>query len=205
MHRPQFKASVASRQRGISLIVVMLLLIIASILGAGAAQIASMGERSARNERDMQLAWQSAEAALMDAEYDIHGPGTSRNALLGDVQSTNAFVVGCGSSGTSKGLCALTETGKPAWLAVTFDDNSSSAKTTAFGDITGRPFAAKADPDDAGILPALKPRYIIEPLSDPLNRDKSVSAPPAYIFRVTAMGFGPRKDIQAVSQILYRN
>jgi Tfp pilus assembly protein PilX len=58
----------------------LLLLVIVSILGVGAAQIATMGERSARNDRDMQVAWQSAEAALMDAEFDIHGPGTASQA-----------------------------------------------------------------------------------------------------------------------------
>jgi len=48
------------RQTGASLIMVMLILIVVSILGVGAAQIALMSERSARNDRDMQIAWQSA-------------------------------------------------------------------------------------------------------------------------------------------------
>ncbi|MFM9923999.1 PilX N-terminal domain-containing pilus assembly protein [Variovorax sp. H27-G14] len=190
----------AARQRGVSLIIVLLLLVIVSILGVGAAQIATMGERSARNDRDMQVAWQSAEAALMDAEFDIHGPGTTdRKAVFTDMANTNAFVSGCGDSGNSKGLCTLVTTGQPAWLAVDFNA-TTNAKTAAFGDFTGRAFPA----GDTGIQPFKAPRYVIEPIEDPSNRDISGSTT-KYIYRVTAMGFGPRADIQGVVQILYRD
>ncbi|MDQ0073244.1 type IV pilus assembly protein PilX [Variovorax boronicumulans] len=190
-----------AHQRGVSLIIVLLLLVIVSILGVGAAQIATMGERSARNDRDMQIAWQSAEAALMDAEFDIHGPGTSsRQSVFTKMANTNAFVSGCGDSGNSKGLCTLVTTGQPAWLAVDFTITLSSAKTAAFGDFTGRTFPAGA----TGIQPAKAPRYVIEPIEDPANRDVS-GATTSYVYRVTAMGFGPRDDIQGVVQILYRD
>ncbi|MGJ7556567.1 pilus assembly PilX family protein [Variovorax sp. RB3P1] len=188
------------RQRGISLIIVLLLLVIVSILGVGAAQIATMGERSARNDRDMQVAWQSAEAALMDAEFDIHGPApSSRQAVFTNMANTNAFVSGCGDSGNSKGLCTLVTTDKPAWLTVDFNA-TENAKTVAFGDFTGRTFPS----GKLGIQPAKAPRYIIEPIEDPSNRDISGGST-KYIYRVTAMGFGPREDIQGVVQILYRD
>ncbi len=198
---PSFPSSFPAprQERGASLIVVMLILIIVSILGVGGAQIAMMAERGSRNDRDMQVAWQSAEAALMDAEFDIHGPGTaSRKALFTNMHNTNDFVAGCGSSGNSKGLCALVETGKPAWLVADFTDDE---RTVGFGDFTGRTFAA----GNTGVQPAKEPRYIIEPIPDPLNRDKTFEKPPTYVYRVTAMGFGPRDDIQAVAQILYRD
>jgi len=189
-------------QRGVSLIIVLLLLVIVSILGVGAAQIATMGERSSRNDRDMQVAWQSAEAALMDAEFDIHGPNTSssnRRAVFTNMANTNAFVSNCGSSGTSKGLCTLETTAQPAWLSVDFTA-TTSAKTAAYGDFTGRSFPAGT----TGIQPVKAPRYVIEPIEDPANRDISGSTT-SYIYRVTAMGFGPRADIQGVVQIIYRD
>jgi len=190
------------QERGASLIVVMLILIIVSILGVGGAQIAMMAERGARNDRDMQVAWQAAEAALMDAEFDIHGPGTAtRKALFTSMNNTNDFVAGCGTTGNSKGLCALVETGKPAWLVADFTSEATGAKTVPFGLFTSRTFAA----GQTGVQPAKVPRYIIEPISDPLNRDKTFDKPPTYVYRVTAMGFGPRDDIQAVAQILYRD
>lgn len=185
-----------ARQAGASLIVVLLILVIVSILGVGGAQIASMGERGARNDRDLQIAWQASEAALMDAEFDIHGPGTStRKAIFDSGKNIAAFIPACAGTGTSKGLCALAETGKPAWLSVDFTD---ATKVTSFGDFTARSFAAGT----AGPQPYHKPRYVIEPIRDPGNRDLSELS---YIYRVTAMGFGPREDIQAVTQIIYRN
>ncbi|CAN7664628.1 PilX N-terminal domain-containing pilus assembly protein [Variovorax paradoxus] len=187
-------------QRGVSLIIVLLLLVIVSILGVGAAQIATMGERSSRNDRDMQVAWQSAEAALMDAEFDIHGPvASSRRSVFTNMANTNAFVNGCGDSGNSRGLCTLVTSGQPAWLSVDFTA-TSNAHTAAYGEFTGRSFPAGT----TGIQPAKAPRYVIEPIEDPANRDLSGSTT-SYIYRVTAMGFGPRADIQGVAQIIYRD
>lgn len=194
------------RQGGASLIVVLLILIVVSILGVGGAQIAMQAEHSARNGRDMQVAWQASEAALQDAEFDIHGPGTNnRTALLGSLSSTADFIPGCGnaSNGANKvGLCALVESGHPAWLDVDFTNTGSSAQTVMFGTFTGRSFASGGG-TLTGIEPFQAPRYVIEPIPDPGNRDLSSSS--AYVFRITAMGFGPRKDIQAVTQIIYRN
>lgn len=187
-------------QRGVSLIIVLLLLVIVSILGVGAAQIATMGERSSRNDRDMQVAWQSAEAALMDAEFDIHGPvASSRRSVFTNMANTNAFVNGCGDSGNSRGLCTLVTSGQPAWLSVDFTA-TSNAHTAAYGEFTGRSFPAGS----TGIQPVKAPRYVIEPIEDPANRDLSGSTT-SYIYRVTAMGFGPRADIQGVAQIIYRD
>ncbi|MDM0019952.1 pilus assembly PilX family protein [Variovorax saccharolyticus] len=187
----------ARRETGASLIVVLLILVVVSILGVGGAQIASMAERGARNDRDMQIAWQASEAGLMDAEFDI-GPGTSsRRAVFGSGKNVTAFVPNCGSDASSKnkGLCTLADTGKPAWLTVDFVTGTNVAQ---YGDYTGRSFAS----GNSGPQPFHKPRYIIEPIRDPGNRDLSDTS---YIYRVTSMGFGPREDIQAVSQTIYRN
>ncbi|VTU26580.1 pilus assembly PilX family protein [Variovorax sp. RA8] len=203
------QARCTSRQSGASLIVVLLILIVVSILGVGGAQIALLAERGARNDRDMQMAWQAAEAALQDAEFDIHGPGTgNRSAVLGSLQNTNVFVADCGTNVTSGGistlgLCELAMSGKPAWQKVNFAVTGSNAKTVEFGRFTGRSFAANNTSVPNGIEPFQAPRYVIEPIPDPGERD--LSSVNKYVFRVTAMGFGPRDDIQAVTQIIYRN
>ena len=189
-------------QRGISLVMVMLILVVVSVLGVGAAQIAILSERGARNDRDQQIAWQAAEAALVDAEFDMRDPvpATSRQSLF-DSKNQVAFFSGCGTAtsvagGNSLGLCALNSTGKPAWLAVDFTTINAAATTTALGAFTGRSFASGG----LGIQPAQLPRYVIEVLPDPFGDASN----PKVIYRVTAMGFGPRKDIQAVLQIIYR-
>ena len=186
---------------GASLIIVMMILVIVSLLGVGGAQIALMAERGARNDRDMQIAWQAAESASLDAEFEMIGSAsTSSRKSLFDGKNATPFIAGCGTSGTSIGLCAAVESGKPAWLTVDFDSTASSAPTTAFGAFTGRTFSAGG----TGVQPAKAPRYIVEILPDP-SGDKTGKTAASYVYRVTSMGFGPRTDTQAVLQIIYRN
>ena len=90
-------------------------------------------------------------------------------------------------------------TGKPAWLAV---DLADASRTAAFGDFTGRSYAS-ASGDEHGLMPAALPRYVVEAIEDKaMFRD--LSRPPGVVYRVTGIGFGPRRDIQAVVQMLYR-
>jgi len=195
MNTKPFLLSPRHPQRGASLIMVMMILIIVSLLGVGGAQIALMSERGARNDRDQQVAWQAAEAALIDAEFDMTNSAATRKTLF-DGNNQASFVPGCGSTGTSVGLCDLTTSGKPAWLTVDFTASGNAAATTAFGAYSGHAFAAGG----VGVQPVKVPRYIIELVPDPVG-DK---ANPSFVYRVTAMGFGPRADIQSVLQMIYR-
>lgn len=196
----------AGAQHGVSLVIVLMILVIVSIVGVSGIQISMMGERSARNDRDAQIAWQAGEAALIDAEFDIEGqPSTSstkRNTIfaLGKTD-TSKFVSGCGTSGQSKGLCALAVTGKPSWLTVDFTATGNSAPTTAFGTFTGRDFPSGTK----GLQPVKPPRYVIEAIPDPEIARTAKPSEMKYIYRITAMGFGPNAETQAVLQTLYRN
>jgi type IV pilus assembly protein PilX len=181
-------------QQGASLIMVMLILIVVSVLGVGSAQISLMSERGARNERDMQVAWQSAEAALNDAEIEMFPNGAGlRKTAFSDAAS---FVQDCGRAGNSVGLCAMNLTGKPAWLTANLE--AAGTNTAGFGDFTGRSFKAGLN----GIQPVKAPRYVIEQIPDPAATD--LADPSAVVYRVTAIGFGPRTDIQVVLQMMYR-
>jgi type IV pilus assembly protein PilX len=185
-------------QHGMSLIMVLLILVVVSTLGVGGAQIAMMSERGARNDRDQQLAWQAAEAGLIDAENDLYSTTSTRHAVFDGKPNSIFPATGCGTTGNAIGLCADVSTGKPAWLTVDFTVTTGSPSTIEYGAFTGALFESGG----VGVQPAKKPRYIIEPLEartgDASSRDKEV------LYRVTAMGFGPRADIQAVVQMLYR-
>ena len=179
-------------QSGASLIVVMLILIVVSILGVGGAQIALMSERGARNERDYQLAAEGTAAALLDAEFDMR-TSSRKDAFLEEQN----FVEGCGTSGINKGLCSQSAVVKPTWLTVGL---SETTNTTEFGERTSRKFAH----GPTGIRPYKKPHYIIEALPDPeIYGNKSIGSK-KLIYRVTAMGFGPREEVQSVAQIVFR-
>ncbi|GKS94259.1 PilX N-terminal domain-containing pilus assembly protein [Acidovorax sp. SUPP2825] len=203
----QFKNSPkTTMEKGASLIVVMLLLVIVSILGISGVQISMMAERGTRNDRDTQIAWQSAEAALMDAEFDIlglpAGSPTKRNGLFTRGNTDiDQFIPNCGTSGANIGLCALNVSGKPAWLAADFTMTGNNAPTAAFGTYTGRTFPS----GNAGIQPAQPPRYVIELIPEPSMKRTKNPSDMKYIYRITAMGFGPNADTQVVSQVLFRN
>lgn len=178
----------------------MIVLVIVSVLGIGSAQLSMMTERGARNDRDAQLALQTAEATLLDAVSDIEGTAAvARRAGSFTDGNLMDFEVGCGTAGPRTGLCSQALSGKPAWQTV---DLADSSRTAAFGQFTGRAFVTAAGAE-RGLMPAAPPRYIVEALEDhELFRD--LTRPPSLVYRVTAMGFGTRRDIQAVVQMLYR-
>ena len=187
-------------QRGFSLITTLILLVVVTILGVGSAQMVLQAEKSTRFERDSQIAFQSAEAALLDAEFDIRGPNISTNQRTATfvTGSVVGFVDGCGT-GVAKGLCSPSAAGqKPAWYNVDFQDESTNAVTVKFGDFTGRSLSTGT----SGIRPELLPHYIIEVIPDPTPGSNASTKPTLY--RVTAMGFGPRRSTQAVVQMIFR-
>ncbi len=199
MNRRRTSSVVPPTQRGIALVVVMLILLVVIVLGVGGAQIALLSERTARYDRDYLIASQAAEAALMDAEFDIRGPGGTRTAQFVP-GNDGIFVSGCSSSGTTRGLCLpYPDTAKPIWARVDFLDTSTSAPTVRFGDFTGRSFDA-----GGGIRPARAPRYIIELIDDQALGNNAAGGQVPKMYRVTALGFGPRVDVQVVLQMVFR-
>lgn len=187
-------------QRGLSLVVVLQLLLLVSILGIGATQIATMGERGARNDRDAQSALQAAEAGLADAIRDVDGPAgaVARADAFADGAGID-FAEGCGTGPRNRGLCVQKLAGQPVWQEVDFTDTT---RTAGFGEFTGRAFASGAGIAQ-GVRPALAPRYVVEAVDDRELLD-DLSEPAPRVYRITVMGFGPRRDIQAVVQALYR-
>jgi type IV pilus assembly protein PilX len=194
----------AAGQRGVTLVVVLLILVIVTLVGVGGARIALLGERSTRYDRDYLVASQAAEAALMDAEFDIRGPNTSGSARMSKFTQDNMviFESGCSATASTRGLCmpAADSSGtKPVWLTVDYLDNdTSTAKSVEFGTFTGRVFDAGA----AGVKPERPPRYIIEVIPDKQPGQDASKTPKMY--RITAIGFGPRKEVQVVMQIGFR-
>ncbi|MDD0809887.1 PilX N-terminal domain-containing pilus assembly protein [Curvibacter sp. RS43] len=197
------------RQGGASLVVVLLLLVVVSLLGIGGIQIATMAERTTRNDRDLQIAWQGAEAALMDAEFDIDTESVSsitgtRRALFSDKPDLTNFIADCGTTGNQKGLCAYVEGDRPNWLTVDFLATSNT-KYVTYGDFTSASGSARPFSVGKGLQAALKPRYVVEAIPDPRDAEVEKPADRRYVYRVTAMGFGPNSTTQGVLQMIYRD
>jgi type IV pilus assembly protein PilX len=186
--------------RGFSLVTTLILLVVVTVLGIGASQMVLLSERSTRFDRDQQIAFQAAEAALVDAEFDIRGPNSSVSQRLASFSkdSVVGFLDGCGT-GLLRGMCLPAAAGaKPVWYAVDFTDQSTNAPTVQFGDFTGRTFSNGT----TGARSEIPPHYLIEAIPD--TTPGSSASSKTVLFRVTAMGFGPRKETQAVVQMIFR-
>jgi type IV pilus assembly protein PilX len=70
---PAHPASGRPRERGAILVTSLLLLLTLTIIGVSVVQVTRMQERMAGNMRDLNLAFQGAEAALRDGEAQVEG------------------------------------------------------------------------------------------------------------------------------------
>ena len=194
-------------QRGSSLVVVLMMLTVIFVMGVIAARLALFSERSGRNDRDRQIAFQSAEAALLDAEIDMMGP----NAMVGhrvcvfDSKKPAEFLEGCGT-GAKTGMCLNTAAPSEAWktvkaLYVSESGTGSTNKTVEYGQ-----FTSQTMPSGSSGLPVKLPRYTIEAVryagTGAANDNVGSSTTPEYAFLVTAMGFGTRVETQVLLQAL---
>lgn len=197
----------ARRQQGIALITAVIMLMVITVLALAGARIALDTKRSTRNQRDFEIAFQAAQAALRDAETDIsYATGKNNRTWLFQPDSSTGFVAGvCGTS-TDKatpylGLCDNGDTTKNIWDIVDWTA-TIGPQTVEYGTFTGNNF-----PTGSGLTPARKPRYLIELLPDRSNgEDATVGAgqTSAFIYRVTAVGFGPNDTTRAMVQMYYR-
>jgi type IV pilus assembly protein PilX len=191
-------------QQGASLIISLLMLIAVMLLGLSATQIALQSEKASRNDRDRQIAFQAAEAALLDAEMDIEkspDPTRSRSAIFSK-QHTNAFIEGCGAGEENLhlGLCAQAAEGTmPAWLAIDFLNHTNTATSVPYGRFTGQSFQT-----GEGSLPARPPRYIVELMAYNKAGESAEVSTRSHLYRVTAIGFGMRDSTRVVLQTFYR-
>lgn len=64
-------ANAQRRQRGAALVIALIMLLVMTVLGITAMQVTRMEERMAGNSRDVNLAFQGAEAGVRDSEARI--------------------------------------------------------------------------------------------------------------------------------------
>lgn len=204
------------QQAGVALVLVLGLMSVIFVVAAISVRLTMLAEHSSRNDRDRQIAFQSAEAALRDAELDIMGPNTATNSRcsIRSKQTEGLFVSGCGNNTANKtrGLCEMNlASAAPFYTSINFEEsNDSNRRYVLFGEFTGRTtnFTAQGD----GGVSALPPRYIVELV----NYD---SAPVTYsgtgvtagtinasqgetAFLVTAVGYGASADTKVMLQAM---
>jgi type IV pilus assembly protein PilX len=175
------------RERGAALVTMLVLMLALLMMSLSSTRAALAGAKSARYERDRQVAHAAAEAALSDAERDIDGaagPSSPRSAIFTALDA-GAFAERCAGKAEKAGLCkAAPGGGPPVWQAADLAGDAA----VEYGRFSGR-----ALPTGAGTLPAAAPRYLVEllPGAQPL-------------FRITALGVGADPATIVVLQSYYR-
>ena len=174
----------ALRQRGLALVAVMLLLMVAMLMAVAGLRTVNLEERMAGHARDRQVAFQMAEAALRDGEQMIAGDTDGPFVLLRPGQFTTAC---------SNALCRSTPGGASAWTTFTEAD-WAGAKTWAYGAATG---AASL----AGAVSA--PRLAIEyqGTAQPIEPGR----PCVALFLITARARGATAAAEVILQSVYRH
>lgn len=171
------------RQSGAALVVSLMILLVLTVIGVTALQTSNMEQQMAIQYHDHQLAFQAAEAALVEAQ----------NYIQSQPLTANSFTAGC-----SNGLClpaAQSTTMTPVW-----NDQALNVWKTAGLHQTGSYQAANV---------SQQPEYIIEWLGYILPPGISVTSGQVAgpgdpeMFRITALGTGGTANARVMLQATY--
>jgi type IV pilus assembly protein PilX len=182
-----------TRQRGLSLVTTLVLMLATLGLGIGVMGVNVMEERMIANTKDRDLALQAAEAALRDAEQDV----------ASNVTPATAFSNSCTS-----GLCTppSQRDALGALASLPVDDSrlgfdwTVDANVRRYGQYT-----------NAAAFPSVvdQPRYVIEKFSylgTPAGESVVLGAEPVAPgvgYRITARAVGARPETVVVLQSIY--
>lgn len=117
-----------AHQRGVALVVVMVLLIAISGIGVWTVRRSLLGEGLARNQIDQQAARQAAESALRDAERDIMNTSSVLLTNASCNRGVTEFNPNDFSTTCDKGLCLKTDS---TYASVDWSTASASKKDVA--------------------------------------------------------------------------
>jgi type IV pilus assembly protein PilX len=182
-----------ARARGAALVCSLLLMMAAMLVAVSISRTVFAAIASAGTERERSLAWETAEAALRDAERDIAGGADPARAARFTAADAAGFVDGCGRGGAGRGLCSAAS--PPAWQALDLAEAGNPA-LVPYGYFTG---ASIGGGTGKGLLPAQPPAYLIERIAPP-----GAGASLGNFYRITAIGFGSNAATRVVLQSVYR-
>jgi type IV pilus assembly protein PilX len=220
--------SLKKSQKGATLIVAILFLLVITVLGIASWQMGNSEEKMAGLTRDRQLAYEAAEAALREAEYDIKG-SCAPNAICNKRQPIIDKALGFPNTPTdfttlvtcqADGLCTAQKDrvgrniGNVPLAILRCGANGPTAvcpngQSTWFGQFTRTAASASSympgAPGLAAQRLAFAPRYTIQAVC--LARDSSGTEAcnvRSLYYVVTAIGFGQRPNTEVVLQTYFQ-
>jgi type IV pilus assembly protein PilX len=198
-------------QQGAVLIVSLVLLLILTIVGISGMKMTSLEERMSGNYKDNEMAFQAAEAALVEAENFLENTNLTTADFYTDpaCSSTNCFKSDCtgGSvNSTNGGLCFTGE------FTVSSEPVNSCEldNSKPWEDMTRWTTAAQVANATTLTGLAADARFIIEfrcfTVRDDSNStaDPSILAQWALLFRITALANGGTTDSRVMLQSTYK-
>jgi type IV pilus assembly protein PilX len=191
-----------ARERGVILVVTMLMLMVISLVGVATMQNSAVEESITGSLQDQTLALQAAEAAMRDAWFDIQNTcaSSSSNCTLrtgGIVGGTNF-----GDASSTSGTCSSTGLCMPSGTYPNYGQISVS-NWSSLNPVTYGTYTMSAAPNPSNL--SQQPQYVIEAMCSP---DSTVSVGgvgcPRWYYRVTARGWGKRATTFVTLQAIYR-
>lgn len=164
------------RQRGAVLVVGLIMLVVISLMGAVAYNVATQQERIAGNARDKMLAFEMAESALRLCESDIRG---SSFVPLGGINRPADGLYVANAAGTAQWWETVNWAADTAVRELTFPAGSDryARRPACVGEDTGTVF-----------------------LPGPCELEGGCPETEFQTYRITARGFGQRVDSVATVQ-----
>jgi type IV pilus assembly protein PilX len=203
-------------QRGSTLIISLLFLMVTTLIATGVWRLAMQQESMTGVDRDYQIAFEAAEAALRDAELDffnacaristagLNASCTPRaqpiEGFTGFGSQTSGEIPpdgSCNPNGLCMGKSAMTSNVKlyearPDLTILEGTASSTLGERIPYGKYTRAP----SEPSQMVPLVSEQPAYLIEALSFSGNNGKQLGA----MYRSTAIGYGRRADTRVLLQ-----
>jgi type IV pilus assembly protein PilX len=204
------------RESGSTLIISLLFLVVITLIATGVWRISIQQESMTGSERDYQIAFEAAEAALRDSELDyfnacarVASTGTNANCTprTQPIEGMTGFGAQTGSelpadgSCSPNGLCMGSSqlqssvklySAKPPLAVLDGTAPASLGKRIVYGTYTRTP----NDASQQVPLVSDQPVYVMEALMLGGNNGKQSNV----MYRVTALGYGRRADTRVTLQ-----
>ncbi|WP_020410260.1 pilus assembly PilX family protein [Hahella ganghwensis] len=204
-----------SKERGSALIISLIFLVLLTIVGLSASNMSNMEERMTANFRDHELAFQAAEAALVEAEKWVGSNGTS--FALTDMYTTSASNSTSTCSTTTSANCFTQNCDGGLCFTGTFPASGTPISDCTVG--SDNPWEDWALWDDANKVKTvgtdidtafIQAKYIVEfrcffPL-DPSNAEPDPNNYNEWApgFRITVLASGSTADSKIMLQSIYK-
>ena len=167
------------KQQGAALVVALIMLVLMTLVGITAMQVTTVQEKMVANSRDLNVAFQAAEVALLRGEHYVKN---MQDAI---------FTTTCKGSGSTIGLCKPGQS-TPIWTTISWSDTDPVTLEYGNEQENKQIPASETSVDNIQPLPAKtvakQPRYIIEDITSVSGGGQANLSKGLY--RITAQGYG---------------